>query len=145
MRTIAASFGLTALLALLALNSPAQTNLINYGQNNGTNAGTVVGFYNIYLPQQNFSFQYGAISNTPLAWGGGSYTTNGMTNAMAFLWQYSVDPYNSNWLTIGTANPYGTNGEFDNVTFQGQGITLYQRIVAVSTNPLPMGAWKTAK
>lgn len=132
-----------ALLAL-CLEVSAQTNMVNYGQNNGTNASTVVNFNNIYLPQQTFQLQFGPITNNPAAWGGGSYTTNGMTNAIAALWQVSIDPANSNWVTLAIMHPFGTNGEYDTFALPGATTNLYQRLLIVTTNPLPVGAWKPA-
>lgn len=119
------------------------TNMINYSQNNGTNAGIVVTLPNTYIPNGAFNVQFGAITNNPLAFGGGSYTTNGITNSVGALWEVSSDPAFGTFITIASINPFGTNGEFDRWTIVGTNATIYQRVVAFSTNSLPIGVWKT--
>lgn len=131
-------------LCASALKSAGQaTNLINYSQNNGSNAGVIVALPGIALPNATFNVQFGAISNNPNAYGGGSFMTNGMTNAIGAIYQVSTDPNFSTYLTVASLYPNGTNGEYDRWVLPYSSQTLYQRVIGVSTNSLPLGVWKT--
>ena len=116
-----------------------QTNLVNWGNNNGTNASSVVTYGNIYFPPQTFTIQFGAITN---ANPGGSYTTNGMTNFISCDWQFSMDGANSNWITFATMVPTLTNGCYLTFTLPAVSTNLYQRVLVRTTNSLPVGVWK---
>ena len=123
-------------LEVVRAQASVVTNLVTYGNYNGTNFTSVIQLPGVYVPSPTFLSQFGAITNGGFS---GSYTTNGITNCITHIWQISIDGSNSNWVSLATFNPTGTNGEFDTWTPAPSGITLYQRVIAVTTNSLASG------
>ena len=86
------------LLSAFCLAASAATNLLSLTYVNGTNNGAAIAVTNVVFSRQEFIFQSLGITNAL----GGSYLTNGVTNAITINLQYSVDAANSNWITLAT-------------------------------------------
>lgn len=135
---------LKALLGLAglftALHAPGQaTNLLSLTYVNGTNNGNVFYASNIFVPRQKFIVQSLGITN---ANPGGSYTTNGITNSITVHFQLSVDGGNSNWVTLATWTPDGTNSLVANIDDEFARIALPMRAQVITTNALGVSVFK---
>ena len=117
---------------LCALSCEAATNLLSLTYVNGTNNGAAVAVTNVVFPKQEFIFQTLGITNVY----GGSYLTNGVTNAIAINLQYSVDAANSNWITLATWTPDSTNALVEDYATSARRITLSVRAQVITTNAL---------
>ena len=125
----------------LAFCLPAQaalTNLFNFSSANGTNYTSPFYSQVVLVRPPTFYFQSGGITNAS----SGSYLTNGITNAMTFRVQWSVDPANSNWITSGTFNPYTTNAEFDLYNGAFSSNVIYFRVQIINSNALNVGIFQ---
>lgn len=123
---------------MLLATAMAQTNLVDYGPNNGTNGSKVISLPNTYFPSQAFNIQFGNITNTPYP---GDWSTNGITNSIQVDWQISIDAANSNWVTLATFVPTGTNGSYARFTPLGVSTNIPQRVRVRTTNSLSVGVW----
>jgi hypothetical protein len=132
---------LCALAAQAATSSTLVTNLYSLAYNNGTNGAGVYYASNVIVPLQKFTIQSLGITNA--AWSG-SYTTNGITNLLKVNIQYSVDPANSNWVTLATWAPgttnatvelFSTNIGYINIPMRAQIVTTNSIGVSIFTQP----------
>jgi len=126
----------TILFALTLISVQADnviTNLHSLAYVNGSVGGGVYYASNVIVPRQKFTFQSLGITNGGYS---GSYTTNGITNAITVNIQYSVDPANSNWITLATYTPTTTNGTVELISTNIGYIALPMRAQVVTTNSL---------
>lgn len=127
---------LTLALALLSPRESAAgtTNLTDYANTTGVTTSKVVPLSGIQFPRQNFTFQSGTITNGYFT---GSPLTNGVTNCIAKRVQIATTPNDTNWVTVYTWFPNGTNGYLEDVgaTFPNQ--TFYLRVQTTTSNSLP--------
>ena len=123
--------------AQLAQSAP--TNLVSLQYINGTNNGNVYYASNIYVPRQKFLFQTLGITNGGYA---GSYTTNGITNAVTVNIQISVDASNTNWVTLTTWTPNHTNAVVDSFDEELDRIALPIRAQVITTNAIGVSVFK---
>ena len=126
-------FGVWCLPASAASSSTLTTNLLSLSYNDGTNGAGVYYASNVIVPLQKFTMQSLGITNA--AWGG-SYTTNGITNLVKVNIQYSVDPANSNWITLATWAPNTTNASAELFSTNIGYINLPMRAQIVTTNSI---------
>ncbi|MGC3961331.1 MAG: hypothetical protein QM813_26410 [Verrucomicrobiota bacterium] len=129
----------SACLLISFIASAGPTNLLTLTYVNGTNTGNVTWVSNVYVPKERFMVQHTEITNTGYA---GSYLTNGITNTIAIDWQVSVDGGNSNWLTLYTWKPTGTNAAVYNVNDEFDRIALAFRARVRTTNALGVAIYK---
>ena len=129
---------LIAFLFANAVNG-APTNLVSLSYINGTNNGNVYYASNIYVPRQKFLFQTLGITNGGYA---GSYTTNGITNAVRVNIQISVDASNTNWVTLTTWTPNHTNAVVDSFDEDLDLIALPIRAQVITTNAIGVSVFK---
>ena len=108
------------------------TNLLNLTTVIGTNNGTSVALTGVWLPPRTFIFQHTGITNLNGTWGSGSFTTNGVTNAIVRYVQISLD--NVNWTSIYTNVPSSTNASLETVTPSFNDQSIYIRVQTVTTN-----------
>jgi hypothetical protein len=124
-------FGIWCLPASAA-STNVVTNLFSLAYNNGTNAGGVYYVSNVIVPLQSWLIQSLGITNV----GSGSYTTNGITNVLRVNLQWSVDPANSNWVTIGSWTPSTTNATVESWNTNIGYLALPIRAQIVTTNTI---------
>jgi len=130
MKKILATFALAASFAV-SIQAASTTNLLDLQSVNGTNAGLTVSAAGVTMPLRTFIFQSGPITNVY----GGSWTTNGVTNAITRYWQASFDA--ANWVNLYTNAPANTNATVEQITPAQIQKTIYYRVIVVTTNPLP--------
>ena len=123
--------------AQLAQSAP--TNLLSLQYIGGTSNGGVYYASNIYIPRQRFLFQTLGITNGGYA---GSYTTNGITNAVTVNIQISVDASNTNWVTLATWTPNHTNAVVDSFDEDLDLIALPIRAQVITTNAIGVSVFK---
>jgi hypothetical protein len=129
-------------LMLVVFSSAGQsTNLYNYAPVSGISNTPAFSVISGIVTRPAFLFQSGPITNAS----SGSFTTNGVTNAISFNIQFSVDANNSNWITLTNFNPFMTNGEVDAFApnFNQITVPLFMRLQIVTTNQLSAGAYRT--
>jgi hypothetical protein len=130
---------LAIILSLVAISSPAATNLLSLTYVNGTvNAGHYYAS-NIAIPRQRYLIQSLGITNGGYA---GSYLTNGITNAITVNLQISIDGSNTNWVTLQSWRPSGTNAEVDSLTVDFEKIALPIRAQIITTNALGVSVFQ---
>lgn len=129
---------LIAFLFANAVNG-APTNLVSLSYINGTNNGNVYYASNIYVPRQKYLFQSLGITNTGFS---GNYTTNGITNRITVNIQLSVDPANSNWVTLYTWTPSHTNAVVETYNEEFDRIALPIRAQVITTNSIGAAVFK---
>ena len=134
---------LLVLIAFAMSGGAGTTNLITYTFINGTNNGAAFIVPGIIIPQKSFLIQTGNITNAPVYVTNNGITYNLATNSIVYNLQLSIDPNNSNWVTIATFNPYGTNGEVDSFSPSFVTTSLPMRLQAVTTNPIPAATFLT--
>lgn len=119
------------------------TNLFNLAQTGGTtlttNNGNTFLVGGIYIPSQQFTFQTLGLTNAAA----GSYLTNGITNQLTINIQISVDPGNSNWVTLASWAPSTTNAYVDSFKPTFNSITLPMRAQIVTSNSVGVGTFVT--
>jgi hypothetical protein len=131
---------LTLFISLVALIAPAgPTNLLSLTYVNGTNYGNVTWVSNVYVPKERFIMQSLGITNGGYS---GSYTTNGITNAITVYLQVSVDGSNTNWITLTSWKPSHTNAVVEAVNDEFDRIALALRAQIVTTNALGVSVFK---
>jgi len=134
MKKILVTFAIAVAFAV-QIKAASTTNLLDLQSVTGTNAGKTVTAAGVTMPMRTFIFQSGPITNLAGAWGSGSYTTNGVTNAITRYWQASFDA--SNWVNIYTNAPSTTNATVEQISPQAIQQTIYYRVIVVTTNALP--------
>ena len=125
----------------LAHAQQTTTNLIKYGETstyyiNGATNGFTVSASSATIPLRTFLINYGPITN---ANPGGSYTTNGITNAISGYWRASLDGVN--FITNATWHPTYTNGATDTYAPIANTLKVYYQFQLVTTNPVPIGVY----
>jgi len=111
----------------------AVSNLATYGFVNTTNNSSVLyRSATVFKPPQ-FAYQFGEITNVA----SGSYTTNGITNAIKFVLQQTLD--GTNFSNIATNPATGTNGDIITFTPALYNITIGYRVQVLTSNSLPAG------
>jgi len=123
---------LALLIVLSGLTTQAATNLLTLSYVNGTNNGNVYYASNIFVPRQKYIIQHLGITNVA----SGSYTTNGITNSILVNIQLSIDGSNTNWVTLATWKPSGTNAGVETLTDEFDRIALPIRAQVITTNAL---------
>jgi hypothetical protein len=106
---------------------------------NGTIYGPTNSISPVFIPSPPFSVIAPTITNNPIyvtnIVGGVTNVVNVITNCAAVNWQYSLDA--SNFTTLDTYHPSGTNTTVDTFTPATAGLTVYYRAQVITTNPLP--------
>ena len=123
----------------VSVRAATTTNLLSLTSVTGTNAGNTVTASGVSFPLRTFIFQSGPITNLAGSWGSGSYTTNGVTNAITRYWQVSLDA--ANWVNVYTNAPTTTNATVEQFTPVLSAQTVYYRVIAVTTNALPVATF----
>ena len=124
------------LIPLLAWNAFAAnpiTNLLSLTYVNGTSGGGVYYSTNTFVAVQKFTIQSLGITNGGYS---GNYTTNGVTNCIVVNLQFSVDPANSNWVTLATWSPSTTNATVESVSQDVGSFAIPMRMQVITTNAL---------
>lgn len=117
----------------------APTNLVSLQYISGTSNGGVYYASNIYIPRQKFLFQSLGITNGGF---GGNYTTNGITNRVTVNIQLSIDPSNTNWMTLYTWTPNHTNPVVESFDEELDRIALPIRAQVITTNAIGAAVFK---
>lgn len=123
-------FAIAFLFVHLAQGSP--TNLVSLQYISGTSNAGVYYASNIYIPRQKFLFQSLGITN------GGSTATQRLTVNI----QVSIDPSNTNWVTLHTWNPTTTNATVESFGDDLDRIALPIRAQVITTNAIGAAVFK---
>lgn len=110
-------------LAIPARATLTATNLLNLSViSNTTSNGNSFSLTGVYLPPRTFIIQNNGLANT---------------NALTGSNQFSLD--GSNWVTLSIYQPAVTNSMADTYTPNVGSVTIYQRIILVTTNSVTAG------
>ena len=129
----------TILILGFCFASEAATNLVSLQYIGGTSNAGVYYASNIFIPKQRFIFQSLGITNGGYS---GSYTTNGITNSLIVNIQLSIDPSNTNWVTLATWSPTTTNAAVETLDEEFTRIALPIRAQVITTNAIGAAVFK---